>query len=108
MEHLRGVAERDVDRHELRGRAVLGVGRARVRGRLDEEVQERRIAAPARDEHVAAGTEAGQQRLDRKRGQHCRDGGVDGVAALAEHARASLRRRRVPRGDYALCDLSHC
>ena len=57
-----------------------------VTGRGDEEVQQHRLLAGARDEHVAAGAGPAQQRLGDPRRQHRRDGGVDRVAAVAQHA----------------------
>ena len=52
------------------------------------------------DEHVAAGAQAGQERLGDERGQQRRQGGVDGVAARAQDVCAGLRGQRVSCGDY--------
>ena len=75
-------------------------------GRLDEEVEQRRLLARARDEHVAARARAGEQRLGDPRREHGRDRGVDRVAALAQHAGAGLRGDRVAGGDDAASRLA--
>jgi hypothetical protein len=49
-------------------------------GRLDEEVQQHRVAAGGHDQQVAARGQPGEQRLRDARRQHRGDGGVDGVA----------------------------
>jgi hypothetical protein len=97
MKDLHRVTERDVDRHELGYRRGGGV----AAGRLDEEVQQRRLVTGARDEHVAAGAEARQERLRDERRQHRGDRGVDGVATLAQHPRSRLRGQRMAGGDDA-------
>ncbi len=80
--------------------AVRGVRAAA--GRLDEEVQQRRLLARPGDEHVAARrpgpVSSGSATHD---ASIARDGGVDRVAAVAQHARAGLRGDRVAGGDDA-------
>jgi hypothetical protein len=97
VEDLHHVAEGHLGRQQVG--ALGGVGAAPWR--LDEEVEQRRLLARAGDEQVAAGARAGEQRLGDPRGQHRRDGRVDGVAAFAQHARAGLGGDRVAGGDHA-------
>ena len=62
----------------------------------DEEV-EQAVAAVARavDEHEPARARAGERALGDPGGERGGDAGVDGVAALGEHARARLGRQRM-------------
>ena len=69
--------------------------------RLDEEVEQDRLAVGSDDQHVAAGPECGQQRLTGERGEHRADRSVDGVSALAQHVRARTGGERVAGGDDA-------
>ena len=93
VEDLRCAVEEDLDRHELR--ATLD---ARAARHLDEEVAEDVVACGV-DQHEAAGAEAREGALGRKRGEHGGDRGIDGVAAVAQHARPRFGRQRVPGGD---------
>ena len=83
-----------------------------VAGRGDEEVQQHRLLARPRDEHVAARAGPGEQRLGDPRREHRGDGGVDGVAARAQRVDAGLRGQRVagghdaPRGVHAATRLA--
>ena len=52
-------------------------------------------------EHVAAGAEAGQERLARKRREHRRERAVDRVSALPHGIGAGLRGQRMAGGDHA-------
>ena len=70
-------------------------------GRRDEEVEQHRLAARRRHEHVAAGAEPGQQRLGHERREHRRQRGVDRVAAGAQDVRAGGRGQRVAGRDDA-------
>ena len=79
-----------------RARLPRGPGRRR-RSRSATVSPRRRV-----DEHEAAGAEAGQRALDRERGEHRADRGVDRVAALAQDLGAGLRGQRMPGGDDAL------
>jgi hypothetical protein len=101
VEHLHGVAEVDVDREQRR---VRSAGREPAPGRLDEEVEQHRVLARRRDEHVAAGAEAGEHRLGDERREHRRQRGVHGVAAGAERVRAGFGGDRMAGGDDAAHD----
>ena len=71
--------------------------------RRDHEVEQHRLAAGRRDEHVAARAEPGQQRLGHERRHQRRQRGVDRVAAGAQDVRAGLGGQRVAgRDDAAL------
>ena len=96
VEDLVGVAEGDVDGHELGPAPEVGA----AAGGLDREVEHDPLARAVGDEHVAAGAQAGQERLGDERGQQRRQGGVDGVAARAQDVCAGLRGQRVSCGDY--------
>ena len=62
------------------------------------------MVPPAGDvgEHEAPGAQAGERALGHERGHHRAHGGVERVAALAQHLRAGLGRHRVARGHDAL------
>ena len=64
----------------------------RAPGARDHEVQQHRLPAGRRDEHVAARTEPGQQRLGHERRHQRRQRGVDRVAAGAQDVRAGSER----------------
>ena len=102
VEDLHGVPERHVDRLHHAFAAVLGAA-----GRLREEVEQGRLAPAASYEHVAACAEAGEQGLRHERGQHRGDRGVDGVTAVAQHARARLGGEGMARCDDALLRCAH-
>ena len=67
-------------------------------GHGDEEVEDNGLA-PVVDEHVSTRAEPGRGALGHAGGQDGGDRGVDGVPALAQDARAGLRRQRMARGD---------
>jgi hypothetical protein len=102
VEHLRGVAEGNVNRLQGGLRAVAGASR-----RLHEEVQQRGVLSAPRDEHVATRAEPRQKRLGGKRRQHRRHRGVDRVAAFSQHACAGLRGQRVSGGNHSSVTRSH-
>ena len=96
VEDLIRVAEGDVD--VVHGGALVGLEAAA--GDVDEEVEQPRSAVVAAvDEHETAAAGAGERALGHPRREGSRDAGVDGVAALGEHARAGLGGQRVAGGD---------
>ena len=105
VELLDRVTERDADGDQRR--PWCRAGRLAPRS-LDEEVQQRRRLTGRHDQHVAAGAEAGQQRLAGKRREHRSQRGVDGVAALSEHVGSGARADGMPGGDHPeLIGLDH-
>ena len=66
------------------------------------------LAVGRRDEHVAAGAEAGQQRLGDERREHRRQRGVDRVAAGAEDLRTGLCGEGMTGGDDAAHAAEPC
>ena len=103
MELLHRVAEVDHDRVQRRAGGRIGP----PAGRLDHEVEQHRIPARRRDEHVAAGAQAGQQRLGHERGEQRGERGVDGVAAGAQDAGPGLGGQRVAGRDDAPAGHPH-
>ena len=82
-------------------RRVRRAGLDAAARRLDEEVEQHRLAAGRRDEHVAAGAEPGEQRLGDERREHRGERGVDRVAAGAQDLGAGLGGHGMAGGDDA-------
>jgi hypothetical protein len=80
VEDLDGIAE--VDHHGVQRRALA------VAGRGDHEVQQHRLAARRRHEHVAARAEPRQQRLRHERRHQRGQRRIDRVASGAQDLRA--------------------
>jgi hypothetical protein len=90
----RVAAERDLESDQLAGRPG-GIGGRAASGRLDEEVEQHRRCPGQRDEHVAAGAEAGEQRFAGERREHRTERRVDRVAAGPQHLGARPGRDRM-------------
>jgi hypothetical protein len=70
---------------------------------LDEEVEQEVLARGRVGEHEAPRAEPGERALGRERHQHRGDGGIESVAALAQHLCPRLGGQVVAGGD----DASH-